>query len=201
MKLYTVVIEGKPQGPYSLEELKLLGINPGTFLKTEGMDDYQEAHEIAELRDWFGFKSQISAPQYFATMDSRLLAIAIDYFLIFGIYSLLALLAFAMVEAQQVKLMIALSGIVMIPLVRTCYAVMMEAAPRQATLGKRLLGLKVCDEAGLPLNFAQSLRRNLFKWLSSLTLGMGYLSGFFDKRQQCLHDKLAATLVVKDRLL
>jgi uncharacterized RDD family membrane protein YckC len=30
---------------------------------------------------------------------------------------------------------------------------------------------------------------------------MGYLTGFFDKKQQGLHDKIAGTLVIKDRLL
>ncbi|MBM3402605.1 MAG: DUF4339 domain-containing protein, partial [Bacteroidetes bacterium] len=43
MKDYFVVIDGKPTGPYSLEQLQGLKIKPGTFVKTEDMDDYKEA--------------------------------------------------------------------------------------------------------------------------------------------------------------
>lgn len=201
MKTYLVVIEGKPQGPFSFDELRGLKISPGTFVKSPEMDDYKEAHELSELRDLFGFKQELVQPQYFATLDSRLLAIAVDYFIIFGLYCLLALLAFIVLEAQQAKIRIALAGLVLIPLLRTCCAIVMEASPTQATPGKQLLGLKVCTDKGHTLSFRQSLVRNLLKWLSTLTLGIGYLSGFFDRKQQCLHDKLAGTLVVKERLL
>ncbi len=201
MKPYTIVIEGKPQGPFSREELLQLRITPETFVKTGGMDDYKEAQEIAELRELLGFKKSYTTPQYFATLDSRLLAIAIDYFLIFGIYAVLTLLAFFVVEARVLKIAIALAGLAIIPIARTIYAIFTEAGPAQATLGKRLLGLKVCDEQGMRLAFSRSLLRNLMKWLSTFSLGIGYLYGFFDKKQQCLHDKLARTMVVKDRLL
>jgi uncharacterized RDD family membrane protein YckC len=32
-------------------------------------------------------------------------------------------------------------------------------------------------------------------------LGVGYLLNFFNKKQQCLHDMIAGTLVMKDRLM
>ena len=51
---YTVVINGKPEGPYQLEELKELKIRTGTFIRTPGMDDYKEAHEFPELRELLG---------------------------------------------------------------------------------------------------------------------------------------------------
>jgi uncharacterized RDD family membrane protein YckC len=43
--------------------------------------------------------------------------------------------------------------------------------------------------------------RNLSKIISTGTIGLGYMMGFFDKKQQCLHDKIAGTLVIKDRLI
>ena len=54
MKQYIVVIQGKPSGPYSPEELKGLKIKAGTFVKTEEMGDYKEAHEIPELCEFLG---------------------------------------------------------------------------------------------------------------------------------------------------
>jgi uncharacterized RDD family membrane protein YckC len=42
--------------------------------------------------------------------------------------------------------------------------------------------------------------RNLAKIFSVLTFFIGYLLSFFNKEQQCLHDMIAGTLVMKDRL-
>ncbi len=47
---YLLVINGKPEGPFSVEQLRSLDIKSGDFVKTAEMDDYKEAHEIAELR-------------------------------------------------------------------------------------------------------------------------------------------------------
>ena len=66
---YTVVINGKPEGPYRLDQLADLKINAGTFIRTPGMDDYKEAHEFVELRKLLGFSYQQTAPQYFASFD------------------------------------------------------------------------------------------------------------------------------------
>lgn len=195
------MINGKPQGPFAVDELEKLAIQPGTFVKTEGMDDYKEAHEIAELRKLFGFRAEIVQPQYFATLDTRLLAIAIDYFLIFGIFAVTALLAMFFIEQQFLRMVFSLSGVIVIPVLRSIYATAMEASAKQASLGKQLLGIKVCDETGKRLSLSQSFQRNLCKWISTLTLGIGYLMGFFSRKQQCLHDKMAGTLVVKERLL
>lgn len=165
------------------------------------MDDYREAHEIPELRALFGFKAPLFEPQYFATLDTRLLAIAIDYFVVFGMYCVLALLLSFFVQQQTLRISIALAGVILIPFIRSVYAVFAESSAKQATLGKQLLGIKVCDEQGRKLSFTLSIIRNASKWLSTLTLGMGYLSGFFSRKQQCLHDLISGTLVVKDRLL
>lgn len=77
---YTVVINGKPEGPYKLAALKDLKIRTATFIRKPGMDDYKEAHEFPELRELLGFTYQQTAPQYFASFDQRLLASVIDYF-------------------------------------------------------------------------------------------------------------------------
>ena len=77
----------------------------------------------------------------------------------------------------------------------------MEASSRQATWGKLLMGIKVTDETGERITYAQGFVRNFSKLICILTLGIGYLTGFFDRRQQCLHDKIGGSLVVKDRLL
>ncbi len=196
-----VVKDGKPTGPYALEELSQLNIRPGTFLKTAGMDDYKEAHEIAELRQLLGFKHRVTLPQYFATLDLRLLAVAIDYFMVTGAVSIVVFLVVLLIQVRIVVIVVALSSIVIIPLVKCVYASIMECGPRQGTFGKTWLGIRVCDEQGLPISGGRSTLRNLAKFVSLLTLGLGFLSGFFNKKQQCLHDIIAQTLVVRERLV
>ena len=47
---YLLVINGKPQGPFNIEQLKQFNIKPADFVKTGNMIDYKQAHEVAELR-------------------------------------------------------------------------------------------------------------------------------------------------------
>jgi uncharacterized RDD family membrane protein YckC len=201
MKRYIVVINGKPSGPYVLEDLKSLNIKAGTFVKTEEMDDYKEVHEIPELCNYLGLKHQKTLPQYFAGLDVRLLAVIIDYFIIFAIYCVIALIIVLFLEERELKIKVSLAGLAIIPIVKLVYSIIMEASARQGTWGKVLMGLRICDEQGNPISFARALARNLSKIISSGTLGLGYLMGFFNKKQQCLHDLIAGTLVVKDRLI
>ncbi|MDP2336627.1 MAG: RDD family protein [Bacteroidota bacterium] len=201
MKDYVVVINGKPAGPYSVEQMKGLRIKPGTFVKSEDMDDYKEAHDVPELCDLLGIKRHIREPQYFASLDIRLLAVIIDYFIIFAIYCVIAMMVVFFIDEKQLRIVVSLAGLAIIPISKIIYSTIMESSARQGTWGKILMGLKVCDEKGIPVNFSRSLVRNLSKIISTATVGLGYLMGFFDKRQQCLHDKIAGTLVIKDRLI
>lgn len=201
MKEYFVVIDGKPSGPYTPERMKDLRIKPGTFVKTKDMDDYKEAHEIPELCEFLGIKVHIREPQYFASLDVRLLAVIIDYFIIFAVYSVIALVVVRYIDEKQTRIVVSLAGLAVIPLAKLVYTTIMEASARQGSWGKVLMGLKVCDEQGIPISFTRSVIRNLSKIISTGTLGFGYIIGFFDRRQQCLHDRIAGTLVIKDRLL
>jgi uncharacterized RDD family membrane protein YckC len=201
MKRYIVVINGKPSGPYVLEDLKTLNIKAGTFVKTEEMDDYKEVHEIPELCDYLGLKHQKTLPQYFAGLDIRLLAVVIDYFIIFAIYCVIAVIIILFLQEKETKIMVALAGLTIIPIIKFFYSIVMESSARQGTWGKVLMGLKICDEQGNTISFGRAITRNLSKIISSCSLGIGYLIGFFTKKQQCLHDLIAGTLVVKDRLI
>lgn len=200
-KQFYVVVQGKPTGPYTLDQLKDLSIHPATFVKTPGMDDYKEAHELPELRELLGFKKQGVTPQYFATLDLRLLAAAIDYLILFAVYCFIAVLAVALTDEKVIQIALSVAALVLIPISRIPYSIVMESSERQGTFGKSMLGLKVTDENGNQLTTARAAYRNLAKLVSKLTIGLGYLSGFFDKKQQCLHDKIAGTLVIKDRLV
>ena len=199
--MYTIVVKGKPQGPYTLEELKGMGIFPDTFVRKPGMDDYKEAHEIAELRELLGFVAPKHTPQYFASFDQRLMAWAIDLFLIAVIYAVVTAVAILLIESKEVRMSLIIVVVVLIPISQFLYNIVGDCSKTQGTIGKKLMDIKVTDEYGIRLTFGTALIRNLCKIISNVSFGVGYILCLFNKKQQCLHDMIAGTLVVKDRLL
>ena len=199
--LYTVVIDGKPQGPYALEQLSTLNLKSGTFVRKPGMDDYKEAHEFPELRALLGFTFQQTAPQYFASFDQRLLASVIDFFFIFLAYLGVMLICFLFVTEKMERVMLFAAFSPSIILLKFLYGSLAEASKTQGTIGKKLLNIKVTDLMGNRISFGRSFLRNSSKILSVIPVFFGYLYSFLNKKQQCWHDIAANTLVIKDRLI
>ena len=77
------------------------------------------------------------------------------------------------------------------------YHASLESSVWQATLGKKVLGLKVTDLAGNRVTFARASGRFFGMLVSSFTLGIGFLMAGFTARKQALHDILAGCLVIK----
>lgn len=77
------------------------------------------------------------------------------------------------------------------------YFSILESSTKQATLGKRLLGLKVVDLQGNRISHRRATGRFLGKFLSCFFFYLGYLVQPFTQRKQAWHDSLAGTLVVK----
>jgi uncharacterized RDD family membrane protein YckC len=75
------------------------------------------------------------------------------------------------------------------------YEALMESSTRQATLGKMIFKMKVTDLFGNRISFGRATGRYFAKWLSGLTLLIGYIMAGFTERKQALHDMLAGTLV------
>jgi len=198
---YLLVVNGKPEGPYTINDLKKLKIKATDFIRSVEMDDYKEAHEVEELRELLGFSKQHIAPQYFAGFDQRWLASVLDWFMVLLVIIFFGVIALLSTSDKSTQIMIALSVLGIIPIVNFIYHVVMEASPKQATYGKQILKIKVTDLLGERIDVARSLGRNVAKILSVLTLFIGYLYSFFNSKQQCLHDVVAGTLVIKDRLI
>lgn len=79
------------------------------------------------------------------------------------------------------------------------YFTQLESLPIRATVGKRLMGIMVTDLNGDRISFGRANGRYLSKYLSLITLLIGFLMPAFTKKKQALHDKIAETVVVKKK--
>jgi len=66
-----------------------------------------------------------------------------------------------------------------------------------ATPGKMVLGLKVVRPNGGPVTLGRAVGRYFAKWLSSLTLCIGYIIAGIDAQKRAMHDMIVDTRVVK----
>ena len=86
---------------------------------------------------------------------------------------------------------------IQVPLTWLYYAVLTSSS-WQATVGKKVLGLKVVDENGDRISFGRATGRYFAKIPSALILCIGFLMVAWTNRKRGLHDMIANTLVVKD---
>jgi uncharacterized RDD family membrane protein YckC len=123
----------------------------------------------------------------------RLVAYLIDVIVVYiGTQIIVSVLLLGM-AADKATVVSSLVGIVATWL----YFALMESSVPQATLGKMCLSLKTTDVHGERLTFARATGRYFAKYLSSLTLGVGYIMAGFTQKKQALHDIIAGTLVVR----
>jgi uncharacterized RDD family membrane protein YckC len=79
------------------------------------------------------------------------------------------------------------------------YEALMTSSSKQATLGKMVFGLVVTDTQGARLSFLHATGRHFAKFLSGMTLFIGYIMAGFTERKQALHDFIASTYVLKGK--
>jgi uncharacterized RDD family membrane protein YckC len=77
------------------------------------------------------------------------------------------------------------------------YYGLLESSAWQATLGKKALGLEVTDLAGSRVSFGRATGRYFARWISNMTLAIGYIMAGFTEKKQALHDIIAGTLVIR----
>lgn len=79
------------------------------------------------------------------------------------------------------------------------YFAIFESSAKQATLGKMAVGVVVTDLNGNRLTFGKATARYFAKYLSVMTLLIGYIMAAFTEKKQALHDLVAGTLVYQRR--
>ena len=79
------------------------------------------------------------------------------------------------------------------------YWILLEASIWQASVGKKIMGLKVVTDTGEKPDLAQCAARNLLKILSGITLFIGFFMAGWTDKKQALHDKIPSMLIIKNK--
>lgn len=80
------------------------------------------------------------------------------------------------------------------------YTALYESSAKQATPGKRALGLIVTDDQGARISFARATARYFSEaFLTGNTLLIGYVLVAFTDKKKSLHDLICSTLVLRRR--
>lgn len=77
------------------------------------------------------------------------------------------------------------------------YEALMTSSSRQATFGKKALGIYITDMEGDKLTFSRASARFFVKIVVSILFGFGFFFQPFTKKRQTLHDKMSGTLVAR----
>ena len=75
------------------------------------------------------------------------------------------------------------------------YFSIMESSRHQATIGKRMLGIKVTNAKGEPIKLPQAIGRYCAASLSWITLNLGHAFAAWTPERRALHDYIASTRV------
>jgi uncharacterized RDD family membrane protein YckC len=93
------------------------------------------------------------------------------------------------------------SDLVLPLMVSALYNIWFIAGAWQATPGKRFCGIHVVNADGSPLSLLQSAYRHAASGLSTLLVGLPYLTIFYTKEKLAPHDMLCKTRVVLGKTL
>lgn len=90
-------------------------------------------------------------------------------------------------------------GIILVAMIAPIvYDALLTASPRQGTLGKNIMKIKVVKESGEPLNTSDAFIRALVKYVTGQFCFLLLLVCLFNKEEQNLHDLAAKTFVIEE---
>ncbi|HST16720.1 MAG TPA: RDD family protein [Gaiellaceae bacterium] len=127
---------------------------------------------------------------------SRVAAFLIDWLVL--IVAIVLIEAIARVVQSTVVIVVLFVGWAFAALIG--YWVYFEGSASGQTPGKHALGIRVRGVGGGRASYGQALGRNLLRDLMAIFWPVGianYLWPLWDRKNQCLHDKAASTIVVR----
>ena len=202
--------DGKTYGPYELSQLRELAgqgrVRPDASVCPEGGTAWSPLAQVMTTPAGAVAGAPVAATAapsstgMYAGFWKRFLAYFLDSVVTLVIGMMVGfILGFVLALAGAPMKGIELAGNVVGIVIGWLYWAGMEASPKQATLGKMALGIRVTDLEGRRLSFGRSSSRYFAKIISVLTLGVGFIMAGFTQRKQALHDMLAGCLVVNNK--
>jgi adenylate cyclase len=133
------------------------------------------------------FRTELASAQSgpFAGFWRRTIAMIVDFYICTAFAFLISDLTGALAEPY-------------IALIYLIYLSGFESSPWQASIGKRVMGLRVIDERGERLTIMRAFGRNFAKLVSVVTGLFGFLWAAFSERKQGFHDIIANTYIVNE---
>lgn len=218
MKYWYIARGDRKVGPYPLVQLRAMAssgnLSPEDRLCRHGQEKWQRAAEVPHVFD--GPEAEwVRTVEYFGpeSEEVREYADFKERFVAWWVDGLLTLFATAMVAGAisnainkhygiyltnwDDQIAADVTKLVVAVLIGWVYEALQECSVYQATLGKRLVAIKVTDTQGRRISFGRATTRYFAKFLSLISV-YGYFACLVTERRQALHDLLAGTIVVKD---
>ena len=135
----------------------------------------------------------------YGTYSKRFLAFIIDYLILSAFISIIWYVFGLAIPDKNFRIgnFVFFSVPILGWLIGIFYFGIMESKPKQASYGKRAMGLKVCNEEGKRISTGKSMVRNANKFLSGIFFMLGYILIFTSKKNQALHDWLSDVVIVQ----
>jgi uncharacterized RDD family membrane protein YckC len=138
---------------------------------------------------------EINESTKFAGFWIRVWAYILDYLVILFLLVLIGLIVHLIFPGTDPESVEVLEAILVLS-VMWIYFTGLPASSWQATVGKKVAGIKIVDKNGNRISFARATGRFLATFLSVLIFSIGYLMVGLTRRKQGLHDMLAGTYVI-----
>lgn len=153
------------------------------------------------LRQQDPFVGALPLDVEYATFWTRLGARTIDFFFIMVTFvPLLIGTVAAIAAAAGVDPLIAILIALYVDMGLWEFAYYLVGASHGQTIGKRVLGIRVCrDTSGVELGFWKALGRQFASILSTLALFIGWFAPLWTPKRQTWQDSITGTVVVRDR--
>ncbi|MBP9681394.1 MAG: RDD family protein [Bacteriovorax sp.] len=145
---------------------------------------------------------------HYASLSKRAMAFCIDLILLGGLLKglqLLSPLLLAFFHSYSVNLPLGIRELFLAKIVLGLGGLLggsvlfvIPLAFYNVSLGKKCMGLQVRGEELFTLSLFQAMGRELFLKPLSILLVFGFITPFFTKKRQSLHDMMANTIVIED---
>lgn len=135
----------------------------------------------------------------YGTYSKRFLAFIIDYLILSAFISIIWYVFGLAIPDKNFRIgnLVVFFVPVLGWLIGIFYFGILESKPKQASYGKRVMGLKVCNNEGKRISTGKSIVRNVNKFLSGSFFMLGYILIFTSKKNQALHDWLSDVVIVQ----